>query len=339
VPAGALLAILLLVAIHLAATAVYTEPVARCGLREKTRILTRDCRPSVVVAGDSAFQCGVLPELLAERLGRPKCDVINIAESACDTPAFLAAYREFAHRLAPSHIVVLNVSSFAANDGAAGLVGEEFLWSLGLRQRLNVTDAGRAIASCFLPEQALWDRLLKLRSGVPAGYPLNGFGARHPGDDVSRWSTPERQRDVNKYARLWYGGLKMNGLRRQRLHDDLRALVADGVHLVVVLMPFHPFYEKAIQGTPAADAESGFRADVRALCRQMGITCLSYRADCLGTPRVDPLFRDMLHFTQQGAVTFTTVLADDLRALGSAGSGPNLDSFAARQASLPGREH
>lgn len=314
-PGGALVAVALAILVHITAHSIYPEPVARHGLREKTRALTRDHRPSLVVAGDSAFQCAVLPGLLANGLGLPAEQVINMAESACDTPAFVAAYREFHGRFTPEHTVVLNISSFAANDTARKLIGPELLWDLNLHDQIQLAGPARAAASFLSGEQALWRRFLGMFGTTPTGYPSSRFGSRFPGDHFGMWPPHVRQTEMARYQELWYPGLKFDGVRRQRLERDLRWLRARRMNLVLVLMPFHPAYEAALDRTPAGTAERQFRHSVRSLCRQLGVPCLVYDSSWHGDADPDPLFRDPMHLTRAGAELFTARLALDLQPL------------------------
>jgi len=297
--------------LHGAAVVVYPEPVARGCLREKVRDLTRDRRPSVLIAGDSRFESAVIPAVLAKQLGLAEEEVMNIAETACEPAAVIAAYREFAGLFAPEPLMVLNVSFFCINDGAREIVGDELLWPLGWDERLELAGPGRALAAFFLPEKAAWNRLSGLWPVTLRRYGEAGFEAVPGEANLRRWSTDARRRRAQALSHWWYSSPKTDGLRRRQLERDLETL-AGQVRLTVVLMPYHPAFTESLESTSANRAEREFREAILALSQQLGFDCLSYSVECLQALDPDLLFHDLVHLNRRGAEVFTNVLARDL---------------------------
>lgn len=316
-PSAVFFAIGLAVLIHVGAARLRPEPVARPELRDKARSLTRQRTPMVVISGDSCVKCGIIPALLAEKLGLPSESIINMAESACDTSAVVAAYTEYAHRFASDPTLIVNLSFFSANDGAGDILGDELLWSLSFRDRLRLAGLARTVRSMFLPEKAVWQDLTRFWPRAVGRYAESGFESAPAHLSVNTW-TPDHRRDrADALRQWWYNDLRTDGLRWKKLRADLETL-AGYARLHVLLMPPHPSFITHIQDTAAGEAEQRFRAGIQDLCDQLGIVCLSYDAECLRPTDPDCLFHDLVHLNRAGAEVFTTVLARDLAGLKTA---------------------
>lgn len=323
-PRGPIVALCFGILVHAGAAVLCPEPVARVDLREKIRALTTGQRPSLIVAGDSRMECGVIPAQLAESLGLDSRTAVNLSETACDPSAFMAGFREFAPRFAPEPTIVLGISFFAVNDGATDILGDELLWSMDFVDRYRWVGLSRAVCTAFLPEKAVWQNLMRYWPSGTGDYPEAGFESVPGHANVTGWSAEHRRARAEALRKWWYSDLRTQGIRRQRLGRDLRRLTESGARLVVVLMPCHPAFLAHIAGTASGEADQAFQADVRTLCGQLGITCLEYDATCLGTGDPDRLFHDLVHLNRDGARAFTAALARDLAARGisaAAGSG------------------
>lgn len=312
-PTGAVLALVLGIAVHLIAAWVHREPVAHPYLRAKVGALTIVKTPSLIFAGDSTFMRGVLPSVVAEHMDLPANRVMNMAAPSCDTTAVLAAHREFSHRFAPSRTLVLDVASFGANDAATGLVGPELLSTLPFRDRLKVTTPRRALTSFFIPEEALWNGLIILNEKVPPEYAPVRQGIR---ENMSGWSPQDLSTNIDVCRRLWYPDLRYDGVRWARMQQDVRTFARLEHRLILVIMPFHPAYVRALEGTPPAFAERKFRERIHDLCRELNVPCLDYDENWCAGSDPNPLFVDVVHLSPGGARQFSTRLARDLRALG-----------------------
>lgn len=315
-PWGAIAAVGILGVVHLAAVLVCREPVARPVLRSKFRQLTQ-ADPRVVLIGDSRMKSGVQPALIERSLGLPSSSVVNLAESACDSPAITAAWKEFAPRLGHASLIVLNVSFFAVNDNATDILGDELLWDMSWADRLSTLATTRAVASVFLPEKMLWQRFISLGSWAQSEYRLGGFDSSPATENVQSWSADQRRQRIEALRQWWYTDPKIDGVRWQSLAGTLELLSKSKHELVVLLMPEHPIFVEAIKGTAAGIADQEFRSRVHALCEQRGLRCLDYDAGCLRPGESDLLFSDLVHLNRHGAEAFTPVLAGDLMRLQS----------------------
>lgn len=315
-PRGLLVAVACGVLVHLGASILCPEPVARVDLREKMRALTTDRRPALVVAGDSRMESGVIPGQLAESLGLDHRTAVNLAETACEPAAFMAGFREFGPRFAPQPTIVLNVSFFAVNDGATDILGDEALGSMGFIERCRWVGLSRAVCTSFLPEKAMWQSLMRFWPSGNGDYPEAGFESVPGHANLAGWSPATRRVRAEALRKWWYSNLKLRGIRWQQLGRDIESLAGQNVRLVVVLMPYHPAFLDHIANTPAGQADREFRTDLRALCGRLGIPYREYDAACLGVDNPDHLFHDFLHFNRDGAKLFTGVLARDLASLG-----------------------
>lgn len=311
IPSAFIIAIVLAMMFHLVAWLVHPQPVARACLRQKAARLMAERRPTFIIAGDSRSECGIEPRLLAAGLGVPAERVANISEAACDTPAVLSAYREFAGQLGPRPTMVLHVSFFGVNDGARGIVGDELLWRLDARDRLRLAGVSRTFSAWFLPEKAIWQDVMAFWPDGADGYAAAGFESQPGCINTRQWSPTYTRKRANSLAQWWYSGVSIEGIRWRQLCEDLRTLHDDGVNLIVVLMPLHPDFLRL--QTPAAQVEREFRQHVCALCASLGVACLSYDADCLQPGSPDLLFHDLLHLNRDGAAIFTARLARDIR--------------------------
>lgn len=326
-PSGALVAVLIVVGLHLAATLwAYPHPAPRRDLRRKLAALNAGPAPSVILAGDSRIECGLLPERMAARMGLPRAGAINMGSPACDAPAVLAGYRAFRDRFADHPVVVVGISLLGVNDRAdAGMVGDETLWSLGLADRLRLVEPERALLSLALPEREFVTRHLTeplLLSREPLAVAEQGYR----GSSKRRYySAEELEHDVALLERKWFNEPVLDGIRWRITCAAVLELRAEGAQVVVLDSPLHPDLLRAVTGTRMEQPERQFHEQLRAFCREKNIPLLRYSAEALcpdGECAADPgsSFVGLVHLNRAGAERLSDHVADDLHALLAAGT-------------------
>src|SRR5690606_33316694 len=130
---------------------------------------------------------------------------------ACDTPAVLAAYREFEHQFASKPVMILNLSFFSANDSATGIVGDELLWQLGFRERARLGGLSRAMQTLFLPEKVAWQNLIWFWPNSPVRYTEAGFESAPAHANVAGWSPELVQLRAGALQEWWYDQPSIDG--------------------------------------------------------------------------------------------------------------------------------
>lgn len=315
-PAGALLVCTLIVITHWAATRMFPKPVAQQGLREKVMALTESAKPKVIIAGDSRALQGIEPRLLAIQLQLPENEVVNIAYSAADSSAMLYAYREFSGRFVDRPIMILNSSFFSVNDATPGvMIDDEWLWPLTWNERRRLVGIARATAAEFLPEKALWFRLLDtLSPGVPP-VPNQGFISKVSRNGTSDWSQQHIREYSHMWIDLWYGDGNVDGIRWQKFETNIKSLHNNGVQIVLLEMPYHPGFVRICTETPTSQALNRLHLKRVQLCERLQIPLLSYDATCIADEPVEKSFADCVHLNRRGATFFTKVLAKEVEKL------------------------
>lgn len=325
-PMGAVSAVAIMVAFHvIVATWVYPRPAARMDLYRKTAILTDRFRPSVVVAGDSRAESGIVPKLVAPLLGLSDDRVINIAVGAGDTASAAAAARKFAGRFASSPIMVLGVSISKVNDNAPNWKSDELLWSLGFADRVRLVSWRRAVASCVLPEKTLYHRL--------TGWPRPSKFTTSQGIFPTYASVDERGYHRNptlparlldntcrSHHRIWYRDADIDGIRWRQLEADVHELLASGVQAVLLHPPLHPAFEACIESDPVSAAVTArYHRKLDALCHRAGIPLLRYGNEILVGADPGVYYDDPLHLNRRGAEILSLHVGRDLAGLVESG--------------------
>jgi hypothetical protein len=314
-PQGALWAVGIILALHGWATLwVYPQPMPRRDLRAKLDPLTAEVQPVVMVAGDSRAECGLIPRMLAERLGIPKRTVINIGTPACDMPGVLAAYRAYAERLHPDLILLVSVSVAGINDGALQtMIGDETLWSLRLRERWSMAPPGRVVQSLFFAEREWMRRNLTepLLTGAPqsdsvADQGYRGKTGRHayPPDVLAT--------ELRKLGDAWYARGAFAGARWRLFRDAVATLRARGVQVVIVDPPVHPRFSAGIAGTSLAPVDARYHEQLAGYCADMAIPYLRVTADELHPAEPADSFISLMHLNRSGAERMSRQVADQL---------------------------
>jgi hypothetical protein len=317
-PAGALWACVLIGLVHLlVAKWIVPYPVAREALRDKIVALTEGGRPALLIAGDSRAERHVIPDVVAAKVGTAPAAVANIAASACESSAVLAAYREFTNRFAPAPVMVISISLFSVNDRANSYpsLNNEVLWSLGLTDRVRLGGIREAVQATFLPERELYRRLL--------GRALHEHVTAVPGRgylEVSASSCLDTSTGIAANAlayidRVWFNSAVVDGVRWRLLQTDLQTLLDLGVQVVVLDVPEHPALARAFAGTPLAEPHAQFHGNLVTLCRQMGVPLLRYPTDWYGAQNPDLLYYDPMHLNRRGAELLSERIGVDLAAL------------------------
>ncbi len=320
VPSGAVWAVVLVSLVHLAGPWCLDQPVAREALRRKAKALTARASPSLVLAGDSRARAGLIPSVFAGELGLPASQVVNISETACDSSAVLFAYREFSSRFAERPVLLLGVSVFSVNDGADQLIGDELLWGLSLWERSQLVSPGRVIASCFLPEKAVWNTCTSWLIR-PAEAPVvdGGYCRMHRQANIAKWSPQARRGAVQTLSTQWYDQPCVNGVRWGKLDRDLQAFVDAGMYLVVVDPPHHPAVE-AYADPQVLQADRQFREQLAQLASRLRIPLLSCPPDWYGRANPDLLFYDLVHLNGAGAELYSRLIASRVTTLADSGA-------------------
>lgn len=322
-PWGAACAGLLVVITHLlVACVICAEPMPRRDLRRKVAALTRDRSPQLIVAGDSRAECGLLPGLLADRIGLGPENGINMAVPAGDLPGVLAAYREFAARFPPRAIMVISVSVVEVNDRAADeLIGDETLWSVGWRQRFRLVSARRAALSLFLPERELLRRqvLDPLLIGRNEAHVVEELGYRGE-DSAHAYSPLQVDRELEKLDAAWYNRAVLDGVRWRLFRGGVRELCSRGVQVVLLDSPAHPAFEQAVGQAPFAADDAYFHEELREFSREAGVPLLRFNsadicadAECIADPASS--FVSLLHLNRRGAQRLSARVGDALAEL------------------------
>lgn len=313
-PHGAVLTLVFMLAFHLVATFLISpEARARPELREKILRLTRDCRPQVIIAGDSRAYRQVIPQMLIDRLGLDQKQVVNISLDACESSAVRAALDEFRGCFADHPILIISVSIWSVNDRAniSGLLHDETLWSLPWWERFGLVDNLRAFRSLFLAEKLcyrkLTDRLWAAEDSPNDALGYLAFMNKPVSPDSDAW-----RNHMQGVLGAWYNQPKIDGLRWSLLQSDLDYFRRQGFQVVVLDAPVHPHFLKAIKGTENASATRQFHRQLANLCRRQGISLLRYEASLFEPDRPQDYFVDTFHLNESGARVLSRAIAWDL---------------------------
>jgi len=312
-PRGALIAAGLIVALHLLVIrSVFPHPVAREQIRQRVSALTEHVRPRLIIAGDSRAAWQIHPLILAERLGLPAKEVINIAANNCGSTPVVAAFREFSDRLAPAPILLLSVSTWSVNDRSPTyLENDELLWSIGWVDRLRLVSPVQAGLAIFTPERRLWQRLAGLWETSTAEVAEQGFMGPPDNRHVAH-----SERSIERQSRLlereWYAPSDLNGVRWRIFETDVQALLRLGAKVVLVDCPDHPAWLERIAGTPFGDTNALFHAKLRGFCQRLRIPLLKYDSEWCPGCEPDEVFYDFVHLNREGAIRFSERVAQDL---------------------------
>jgi hypothetical protein len=313
IPWGAVTALLLVLILHVWASYVkFPQPVARERLRQRIQILTRECRPRLIVGGDSRAAWQIHPSVVAQGLRWPVEDAVSIADTNCDSSCALAAYREFADRFAPSPILLLTVSLWSVNDqGKPLLENDELLWSLSFRDRCSLAGPTETLRGVFTPERRLFERLKSSWRGGPSVVPEFGFDGRR-GIRPQNFPADAVKRQVRLLEKEWYAGSNLDGVRWRALERDVEMLLDLGARVVLVDPPQHPLWTRRIQGTPLGDVDNRFHLQLVHLAERLGIPLLRYGEAFLNPHDADEIFFDLMHLNRRGAILLSAAVGKDL---------------------------
>lgn len=315
VPMGGVYALLFIPLVHLfIANVLVPHPLAKQPLRSKLLALTEGNRAWLLVAGDSRAQVNVRPDIVSTGLGWPAGSVVNFGMPVCEPSAVLAAYRELGDRFAAKPIMILSVSFFSVNDGVQDdrFIRDESLRSMNLAQRIRMLPLKRALASIFLPEQALMRALTNGRH-VPDDkvVPESGFVTKPPGGE-KRFSKQAVSRQMDEVNRCWFGTPQIDGVRWRRLVSDLQGLRELGVQVVLLDAPVHPSFWESISDTPRYDVYKRFRSKLVSLGRRLDMPILQYDGEILHGLEPDQAYFNLTHLSRTGATRLSERIAADL---------------------------
>ncbi len=316
VPSGALAACLIVAVIHfVVAVFVYPHPVAPSRLRHKVLALTRHDRPGLLIAGDSRAEWHIIPDILAERVGVPLSEVVNIAVQNCESAAVWASYREFSRRFPPRPIMLLSVSFWSVNDShnrGVQLVNDETLWSMTLTDRLRIVPVKRALMSMFLAEKVLWQHMTV--SVAASSTPVRDRGFKSQRKHITMAPDALAHR-INDLWHSWFAEAKVDGVRWRELVANVRRLQGAGVQLVILDSPEHPALLAALQGSPGEGPNNRYHRQLAQLGERLSIPVLRYEPDRFTGLDPNMLYSDLLHLNRDGAVLLTEWVGDDLKDL------------------------
>jgi len=327
VPRGAVAAVLIVGLTHaLVARFVYPDPLPRRDVRRKLIALTGEISPKLIIAGDSRAECGLVPAIVAERMGVNTRAAINMAAPACDLPGVLAGFREFRERLDARPIVVISVSVVDLNDRVdERLIGDETLWSLSLGERIALVSPKRALLATFLPEREFVRRRLLEPMLLGNEARLNVAEQGYRGEESRHVYPPEKlARELEGLDRAWYNGADFAGARWRLFCESVQAMVDDGAQVVLLDPPAHPDFVAGIAGTRMGSADRLFHRQLAEFCHVQGIPLLRYSAEdlCRGEACVsDPgsSFVSLMHLNRAGAGRVSALVGDALADLAGRG--------------------
>ena len=315
-PAGVLWACLFIALVHATFTyIVFPYPVARRDLRQKVLAVTENKLPVLVFAGDSRADCNIDPSVIAPVMGLSETKIVNIGVAAGDSAMILAAYREFAERLAPHPILVVSVSPHFVSDRGAlhDEYNSEYYWSVGIRARLYALSTKDVFHATFAPERHMVSAMgdyfappVLDPAYLPNGFrPLKEAPAELPGSGFAK--TVSR---LAKWRCFTVGEETSTPWRR--LEADFEKLRALGAYVVVLDAPDHPEFLASLSGTPDGNNYSRYRATLANVCDRLSIPLLRYTVADLGSIDPDEIFWDGVHLNSVGANLLSKRVAGDL---------------------------
>lgn len=312
-PMGMIIACFLITLFHTVATCIiFPEPIARETLRQKVIALTADCRPSMLIAGDSRAETQIIPAVVAFELNLPIEEVANIAVPACESTAVLAAYREFKSRFRQKPVLLLSVSIWSVND-TSYFKNDDALWAFSMADRLRLVSPGRALTLAFSSERLVLQGAWQWLTG---GEPMPTFSDQGYVRKEGRISEePNFRQRADTVLNGWYSRPEVKGLRWQRFRTDLQSFLEEGVQLVIIDPPTYPGFLELIKNTEAGQAEAQFHQQLKRLCRELGVPLLQYQENILADQNSDYLFRDLVHLNDDGARILSKRAAEDVRNL------------------------
>lgn len=317
-PGGLLWLPVLVLLVHGAGGVFFRQPVASETLRHRTRALTASARPALILGGDSRVQCGLDPTVIADELGLPRPQVANIANSAGDSTRLWCLYREFADQFTERPVILLGVSLFSVNDGAGIVPCDELLWSVSFRERCQIAPAGRALASCFFAERALW-RTLTSPDWLGGGDNTRSEDPhRYARLTLKHWSATDRRAAAATMHTEWYQAPRLEGVRWAQLQRNLAALTAAGAQVVLVDPPRHPDLEKWLAPADQATGRQ-FSRLLAELSTRTRLPLLTCPPNWSGQADADELFGDLVHLNGPGAKLYSRWIAARLGELKAAG--------------------
>ena len=313
-PAGGGAACLWVALIHgVISIGIFPQPVAREEIRDRVIAVTRDHRPSIVIAGDSRAAWQLIPEALSVVLSARPQDAVNIALKNSGTAPVAAVFRELGHRFAPSPIVVLSVSIWSVNDRTPAFADDdEILWSLSWLDRLRLVGPARAMQTAFLAERRLWQRAGSLLTLQPAEASNREFFG-HEAGPAERFTPEGIQRQIDFLNSTWYARPKLDGIRWRRMEADLQSLVDAGVQVVLFDGPQHPALGAGIAGTAAGRADDLFHRRLAVLAKRLNILILRYQDDWYDNEDAADIYYDVMHVTRRGAEILSARVGQDLK--------------------------
>lgn len=315
VPAGGLWAVGMFLAIHLVAGWRAPTPMARPSERRKVAAVTAQVRPSIVIAGDSRIESGLIPKAMAEAAGWDPDAAVNIAVPAGEPAATLAVCREYANRFLPGSVLVLGVSAYAMNDHAdESLLGDETLAMARRQERFKLTTARRALLTDFLPERDWIRRRFTepfFEQAAPSVVAESGYRGKRKSNPLTMKEAREHSSELHE---LWLRQPQLDGVRARVTEEALAALMGMGFQVVVIDPPANPLLEPAIAGTADAAALADFHARLKSLCVKLDVPLLAYGPVVLG-PDAESCFVSLMHLNRTGAERFSARVGEDLRRL------------------------
>ena len=315
-PWGAMLAIGLIAVLHgIAAYWLVPNPVAPRELRDRVVALTRNTRPSVIIAGDSRALRHIDPAVLEVHAGLKPTTAVNVGARGCETTTVMAVYREFHHRFAQRPIMLLSASTWLFNDRASGRAffpSDATLWNMSFPDRLRVTTPGCAVRATFLPEITLWRRITE-QPESPKDPP------RHRGflsvNRCYRLLPAQRAEEIAKNRAVLFTDARTNGALWRQFRRSVRELRAMGVQVVIFESPIHPDLLAALQGAGEAETARELRGRLAEFAASLAIPILRYDAGRLAGDDADELFTDLAHLNRTGAAQLSAWVGRDLRRL------------------------
>lgn len=310
-----LAAIAILAAAHLVVTHLPHPVLLRDRLARKVIALTRNAKPSVVIAGDSRALGGLNPTALARALDVPWAETISIAQSESEPAAFRAAFETYRDRFAPQPVFILNLTATSVDDSRTAFLGMESIQRMSWSQRIRNLGLTDALASLTLPERSLWEKLLR-HTVAPIPAPAEqGFSNSSSPTGITNWSAATRTQRARAVIENWFSDAMIDGYRWELMKQDLTALKASNAQPVVVAMPLHPRLLAELATAEDGSIEVRLRRKLDRLCRKLQIPYLDYAVSDLPGIVPDRAFKDMIHLTRQGAEVLTVRLAGDLQEL------------------------